>query len=118
MKSEELMLNDWVLTKEGEPAQVYQIYDGIVALTAPSPCLYNVKYVQPIKLTPELLEKNGFVEDDNRIFEYGEDIAVWNEDKEWIFDADLEFNTRINLPYLHQLQHAFRLLNIEKEWKV
>ena len=118
MKSEDLMLNDWVLTKEGEPAQVYQIYNGIVALTAPSPNLYNVECLQPIKLTPELLEKNGFVEDDNRIFEYGEDIAVWNEDKEWIFDADLEFNTRIDLPYLHQLQHAFRLLNIEKEWTV
>lgn len=118
MKSEDLMLNDWVLTPEGEPAQVYQIYDGIVALTEPFPAIYRVKTVQPIKLTPELLEKNGFVEDDNRIFEYGEDIAVWNEDREWIFDADLEFNTRINLPYLHQLQHAFKLLNIEKEWTV
>ena len=117
MKSEDLMLNDWVLTPEGEPAQVYQIYNGIVALTAPSPNLYNVECLQPIKLTPELLEKNGFVEDDNAVFEYG-DISVWNEDKIWKFDVWLQISVRFDFHYLHQLQHAFRLLNIEKEWTV
>ena len=125
MKSEELMLNDWVLTKEGEPAQVYQIYNGVVALTAPSPNLYNVECLQPIRLTPELLEKNGFVK-------------LWNQ---YVLKADKEpfihlisldnlpnangtmlvaikdryTNAKIAITYVHELQHALRLCGIEKE---
>ena len=125
MKSEDLMLNDWVLTQKGEPAQVYQIYNGIVALTAPSPTLYNVECLHPIRLTPELLEKNGFVK-------------LWNQ---YVLKADKEpfihlisldnlpnangrmlvaikdryTNAKIAITYVHQLQHALRLCGIEKE---
>ena len=116
MKSEDLMLNDWVLTKEGEPAQVYQIYNGIVALTAPSPNLYNVECLQPIKITPELLEKNGFSEnyrEDDLSYAQscGDVIGIHILGKGGIMDE-------MYFKYVHELQHAFRLLNIEKEWTV
>lgn len=130
MKSEDLMLNDWVLTQEGEPAQVYQIYNGIVALTAPSPTLYNVECLQPIRLTPELLEKNGgkkyitgqyFLpqEDRNVVIFIADTRDFPNSNHTMLLAIKKVYNdVRIGVNYLHQLQHIFRLLNIEKEWIV
>ncbi len=130
MKSEELMLNAWVLTPEGEPAQVYQIYDGIVALTEPFPAIYRVKTVQPIKLTPELLEKNGckkyipgqyfLPQEDRNVVIFIADIRNFpNSNHTMLLAIKKVYNdVRIGVTYLHQLQHIFRLLNIEKEWTV
>lgn len=130
MKSEDLMLNDWVLTHEGEPAQVYQIYNGIVALTAPSPNLYNVECLQPIRLTPELLEKNGckkyitgqyFLpqEDRNVVIFIADTRNFPNSNHTMLLAIKKVYNdVRIGVNYLHQLQHIFRLLNIEKKWIV
>lgn len=130
MKSEDLMLNDWVLTQKGEPAQVYQIYNGIVALTAPSPNLYNVECLQPIRLTLKLLEKNGCKEyipgqyflpqEDRCVVIFIADTRNFpNSNHTMLLAIKKVYNdVRIGVTYLHQLQHIFRLLNIEKEWKV
>lgn len=80
----------------------------------------ETKHLQPIPLTPEILEKNGFVHYDLL------DFWMWKKesfkpvhlDK---YDKD-EWRLRINcdnIPceckYVHQLKHALRLCGIEKE---
>lgn len=57
MKANELMIGDWVFTR-GKIEQVTSIYDGYI-------CTENYEdshdyYFDPIPLTAEILEKNGF----------------------------------------------------------
>ena len=57
MKADELMVGDWVFTR-GQIEQVTSIYEGYI-------CTENYEdshdyYFEPIPLTPEILEKNGF----------------------------------------------------------
>lgn len=91
------------------------------------------EFLEPIPLTPEILEKNGFVEDKSvgyceryiwadsmRLpqtvveFSFGDDGATMLNC--WIKLNDGENNIHICDPsYVHQLQHALRLCGIEKE---
>lgn len=122
METNELMIGDWVLTQEGKPTQVYQIYNGIVATTDPSTTLYNVECFQPIKLTTEILEKNGFVHK-TRWMQKGNfgypPLILWHLLSSKILNRPehlLEIhcgmkNIHISFvcEYVHQLQHALRL---------
>ena len=103
-----------------------------------------VEYLEPIPLTPEILEKNGFYygytsnEEDlasNTIVQLSEDDKGWCWDEgcgaikvifpneadggmlvidDQSFDRHLEFVYSATI-YVHELQHAMRLLGIEKE---
>ena len=85
---------------------------------------YNIEDIKPIPITSEILEKNGFVR-------YGlSDIYGIN-------NAELNLNSTINISnhdctirseyvtvnnrsmlYVHELQHALRLCNINKEIEI
>lgn len=84
-----------------------------------------VKYLSPILLTPEILEKNGFEYNDedaeyagctwsdrNLMLrpEYDYRIVVTND-----FDDESTNRTPFVLRYVHQLQHVYKLLGIDKE---
>lgn len=78
------------------------------------------RIVEPIPLTPEILEKNGFEPVKEGKFPtlkncYG-DILFQLEDikNEYIHDTLYMFK---NIPifYVHELQHALRLCNLDKE---
>ena len=87
----------------------------------------DIEKVEPISLTPEILEKNGFrviYESELHItyFKYiqGFHVAV-KVDKDGIFQK-LSMNdglgsgvTIVKCKFVHQLQHALRLCGIEKE---
>ena len=113
MECTDLMLDDWVIdTYTGKPMRV--------------PCV-NIKVgkgLDPIPITPEILEKNGF------------DECIWVGKKSWrrrylvhneilicIDGRDGGFmhfgyqgyNSEICITYVHELQHALRLCGIEKE---
>ena len=75
----------------------------------------DVSEFEPIRLTPEILEKNGFVRQDteseirytliegNTMFG-----GTWAKSVfQWTFPMDFRF--------VHQLQHALRLAGVEKE---
>jgi hypothetical protein len=86
--------------------------------------------LEPIPLTPEILEKNGFklneaVEDyyciydgiDNRV-SLCNNKAYINSVNEWLVYIDSEDYSTIascELTYLHELQHILRLCKIDKE---
>ena len=108
MKADELIINDWVyLVKDyGEPKKdilkidaldLHRISDGMLE-------------VEPIPLTPEILEKNGFICDG------------WSW---WYLDFRIVLSTskgvsvvcgrQKRFEFVHELQHALRLCGIEKE---
>lgn len=112
MIANELMIGDWVFTR-GRIEQVTSIYDGYI-------CTEHYEdshdyYFEPIPLTTEILEKNGFEEFDGwRILDM-DDVEI-----RWI-GTILEIsgshgNMELpNVQCVHELQHALRLCGIEKE---
>lgn len=133
MKATELMVGDWVFTR-GQIEQVTSIYDGYI-------CTEHYEdshdyYFEPIPLTPEILEKNGFAkenEDELKITyyflerPYTTQITLY---KEPIGDVSILFKAWGRVPssaggvndihlcsvkYVHEMQHAMRLCGIEKE---
>ena len=104
LRSNELMIGDWVY-KDNTPVQ-------ILALN-----LFVGKEhedIKPIPLTPEILEKNGFVE---QAFIQN---SIWSISG---FSLECHFTTweyywangDVTIGYVHELQHALRLCGIEKE---
>ena len=120
MKANELMIGDWVLDKKtNRPYKIIGTND----------LLFHDDYSH-IPLTAEILERNGFENDfyhDECVadyhyvrlegYSYHEELILiqWcngelNVVNELICDVDM-----YDCYYVHQLQHALRLCNIEKE---
>lgn len=121
MKANELMIDDWVLDKKtNRPYKIIGTND----------LLFHNDY-SPIPLTTEILEKNGFVKyrncstyhiltKDYSLIELRNvegSMAVWIE---WIENNDGIYCDYL-LPYpkyVHELQHALRLCNINKKIEI
>ena len=129
MKVTELMIDDWVLSNDlNIPIKVR----GIMNQYSGSVCFYynTREYIvddfklDPIPLTEEILEKNGFGFIDTSNNEYSSVWTGW-----WILDGlelgccdnskfPVFFNiadTNVKINYVHELQHALKLCGIEKE---
>ena len=115
MKATELMIGDWVLCG-GEHYQIAEI-GGMVCLDADKELFAFLFEIEPIPLTPEILENCDFKK------EYG---AAWNlfrlTSTKWFVLYKKEFGytlhigeLEVTLKYLHELQHALKLCGIEKE---
>ena len=113
MKANELMIGDWVsvdvcciptpcvkVTAIGD--DYVQVYDTERELAIEEIC--------PICLTPEILEKNGIK------YQYGN---PWYQggDEDGI-EIHFALYCQMKLQYVHQLQHALRLCEINKEIKL
>lgn len=147
MEAKELMIGDWVL-HNGEPYQIRQL--GIYGVDRdgedyPAVCVGKPKgiglivernEIEPIPLTPDILEKNGWV---RTKYCYGRDcMEIHGADKltegvdnalsmaRWSIDKNYQYHfldlymwkgsvMQHNVHYVHQLQHAFRIFGIEKE---
>lgn len=140
MKAEELMIGDWVYgctdpyetdrDKKKYPVKVIRIdADGDTMTEGENPFTepYEDEWwnLEPIPLTPEILEKNGFERPDARSLYFTKsddyfDVAIHEiTDSIWYFEYQ---NCEFNLPpcsvlvaYVHELQHALRLCGIDKE---
>lgn len=126
MKPNEVMVGDWVFFK-GKPDKVSPGH--IVYMRSD---MYSQEYqdgTQPIPLTPEILEKNGFEKDglielynhycgmDNRVALH-DDFMSMNSRNMWNVHVDSEDYCTIancELTYVHELQHILRLCKIDKE---
>lgn len=124
MIPKELMIGDWVYDKhyngDIEPIKIYNIYgnevnckternrfdvDEIVSGTYMSD-------LQPIPLTLEILEKNGFKECTDGDWTNDNVDFIFYRRKDGIFRIR---NTNMTLPYVSSFQHALRLCSINKE---
>lgn len=127
MKGSELQIGDWVQGFVPDSySRVYGIFNeqriAVIAEPIKTYIELSIDDVQPIPLTSEILEKNGFVlkEEEEGLFRVkiaphyirddvpfevfcdGEPFAVW-------------FKDPVNIEYVHQLQQALRLCGIDKE---
>jgi len=126
MKATELMIGDWVFyIGDGEPKKrkvleitalkQVELFDG---KDWSSWFLVGEKYIEPIPLTPEILEKNGFTR-------YGQVYANLQQwvgkfgDKRKSFVQDIRTGewgmNDVWINYVHELQHVLKLCGIEKE---
>lgn len=123
MRATELMIGDWVLDVSGKEriCQVQAIGNGKLSVTYADNSMNSLKPMamfQPIPLTAEILNKNGFVQNNSHRMLY---VHI-NDYNGYAFslDADnvgwhLTANKFISIDSVHELQHALRLCGIEKE---
>ena len=110
MKAKDLMIGDWVYNPFTR--KKLRLTFGRDIDLAEELCL------EPIPLTAEILEKNGFDMDDYTVH-FKEDehymLELVFEDDELKWTINCNEYTIMNFEYVHELQHALRLCGIEKE---
>jgi hypothetical protein len=115
MKANELMIGDWVRMPFGVP-EIRQI-------KYPSE-INDADFYEPIPLTAEILQANGFDCSDEEVVRYNftdgdyqghfslRRMYSGNTPNGWSFFA---FNVLTIIDSIHKLQHAMKLCGIEKE---
>lgn len=115
MKANELMIGDWVRNDFGEIQKVVELHENGAMLSYND--IYSYDLLEPIPITPEILEKNGF-DAYGDIFVYEKDgIYLQIKLNEYVrifcgMDNSVSFDSDF---YIHRLQHALRLYKIDKE---
>lgn len=119
METNELMIGDWVYNSIAHIT--FQVYPQFFSQWDNRPEQFEV-IIQPIPLTPEILEKNGFVLKEEEIGMYGVKIAPYYTRDDLPFEVFCDgepfaiwFNGPVNIKYIHQLQHCLKLVGIEKD---
>lgn len=114
MKSEDLMPGDWVNyrnTDDGHAPYLEPIRITKDDFVLDEATFFNA-HLEPIPLTPEILEKNGFKKEGswfNTEDDYY-DVSIREiTDNIWrVKYCDTEFSV-IHIEFVHELQHALRL---------
>ena len=128
MKANELQIGDYV-NYRGQIIKVTSLYDkggsNEVGWSNKESVWVNASNVEPIPLTPEILEKNGFVNDRG--------IYCWRDENKQITYFSKENNrpyctysfvniesgcidvNELPMEYVHELQHTLRLCGIKIE---
>ena len=128
MKAEELMIGDWVRQKfSGLHLRVHSITPPYI-LAYGEEGRFHEDSIEPIPITPEILEKNGFERNETHIstdFDLvmdGVDIfIIIFDDGDIVVDIEKNIVDGVNrlhhceIKYVHQLQQAMRLCGINKE---
>ena len=131
MKANELMIEDWVMINPISYYQVEQIrieFGELRIYLKGTEVFATENEIIPIPLTPEILEKNGFIRDmfygewqfDLDTFPFNFPFSVvQRKNNSWYLGREeigIAHNREIiDISYVHELQHALRLCGIEKE---
>lgn len=116
MKANELMVNDWVRPIGCNPFRVGCVLGDAVCNDSDTQ-MWCDDEIEPIPLTAEILEKNGF-ECRGAWCIPGESMGLRQNRDEWDIITFYGAYTSIplcNIRYVHELQHALRLCKIKKE---
>lgn len=123
MKATDLMIGDWVACKKWKekPFQITRINDsgrfvyGKTANSTIAPLI--AEELEPIPLTAEILEKNGFeyMYDEYGCWLFGKIELRERESYNGLFEVEINIaKETIYIHYVHELQHALRLCRINK----
>ena len=136
MRATELQIGDWVLKdmnwSEEDPLysrldyQLYQIESGDdIDLACENNCIGDGSIYQPIPLTPEILEKNGFEQKtdgwlrcEDKANEFQNYIFIQYRHQGDIRECEINYvnivkaNYLYIINYVHELQHALRLCGL------
>ena len=143
MKENEIQIGDWVRyrynDRNGHETVLDFRVDQLIRRYNLEMCVYSdtgdkgyASQIEPIPLTAEILEKNGFEKLDFSHFQIGDRRLVLDADGRW--DGPLSWHWVVTemdtnakgqpvvldyyiatINYVHELQHALRLCGIEKE---
>lgn len=131
MEAKDLMLGDWVRYRIGKDkvsmpmqvcliseSEVYPTFEGNEA----DPLIMTEDELMPIPLSPNILEKNGFIQDmlNGHIFVFDSkpgEVIYYECGPKYGLTIDNQFATiqDLKIKYVHELQHALRLCGIDKE---
>ena len=125
MNANEFMIGDWVQYRDdfNEVTGPYEIdlisNDEIAFKGAWFARVFN-NNIEPIPITAEILEKNGFVhyEEDEESFHDKDCVFIKQNLGEYGVCLDKIRTTSGTFHYVHELQHALRLCGVEKEIKL
>jgi len=118
MEAKDLMIGDWVYNHRNWECPIVEIHkdSAVVIARHYGEEEFLLSDLRPIPLTPEILEKNGFVRNETwaEWVHYCDNIFIDFTilENETSFHLDLP-NAMID--YVHELQHALRLCGIDKE---
>jgi hypothetical protein len=128
METTDLMIGDWVFYKNFKgnlvPHKIICISETFAEFEDPPYNLYKYERMYPIPLTPEILEKNGFVissEHANLYFSEGDEKMsfclrkMYDKLNNFVFYGSICYNIVSPIKYVHELQHALKLCKIDKE---
>lgn len=127
MRPEELMIGDWVCLVD--PDTKKRTNTKVKGSDLCGGGIFCLQWFEPIPLTPEILEKNGFIEITGRVKrltwawkKQGTHIEVNEATPNWYQivihkEASDLGDERIFGRYVHELQHALKLIGITKEIK-
>lgn len=115
MKANELMIGDWVKSR-GKVERVREVYDGYICTDSFEDS--HDYHFDPIPLTPEILEKNGFVYNAIPFVDSWEQfgLALYRGGNGYRINCGI--NVSLIIDYVHELQNVLRLCGIEKEIKL
>lgn len=137
IKISDLSVGDWVRVDDFDKVLIKRVSAidgtrnqiGIIKNNRGGIYWYYEDEIEPIPLTPEILEKNGFVKgkiyegNSSIVFTNGNISISWFKKSKWyrlrIYNAlgDTELCSVI-VHNVHQLQHALRLAGVGKEIEV
>lgn len=115
MEVNELMIGDLVKNCFGKNERVGQILEDSVMLAYND--MYSFDEIEPIPLTAEILEKNGFeyINDEYGCWILGKLELREREPYNGLFEVEICISKEtVYLHYVHELQHALRLCKIDK----
>ena len=119
LKISDLSVGDWVRyrDREWEVCSIYQFTEEVGLFRKDSQICESIDDIHPIPITAEVLENNEV----HKTYE-DDDYAIFRGDGLWVVkysDGDWELSTppvcRVDIKYVHQLQHALRLAGLDKE---
>ena len=121
MEAKELMIGDWVECVDSTHKK--KVYAQIDAIEEGQTCILvrldncnwflDISFIKPIPLTPEILEKNGFIKESRECQRNTLQYCVLT-DGLWIDISEVNYFEG-KLEFVHQLQHALRFCGITRE---
>jgi hypothetical protein len=128
MKTTDLMIGDWVMLINDQTGKPYKkamithidsIRERIAAKTEINTfAAWSTKYIKPIPLTSEILDKNDSLDISWDVLEWTNGFVYCEIDDEKRDDEDDEyggFTIKGCFRYVHQLQHALKLCGIKEK---
>lgn len=123
MKANELMVGDFVLLN-GKPIKVSAVHNRKIGYHVSKTKMVFVfeNAIQPIWITQELLEKNGFnliTLGQKQYFRWSGAIFLCVSPHFFeLFIDSISRKSKSYIMYLHELQHAFNWCDIKEDWQV
>ena len=132
MYAKDLMINDWVSINDSNFQVKVIKKNGVIKLYENTKfgeheinfnSDYIEEFIQPIPLTPEILEKNGYKfnylyyeKEGYPAIELGSKKGIYNIGKVYFSDdGDPDIHVYTSCQYVHELQHVLKICGIEKE---